>query len=263
MLLEPSSGSYMMTYLPRRDALGQSIGCSSSSDATTHTRPVGCTAWRTVAGANRSSFCCRSPETFTAPESAAPRMSLKPARRTWREMILAARHRSYSRLESSPVASGWSRSCSMMKRSIVMTDVDVLCTLAVGVESDRAISIGPQDRYAVGRQPGHDLGRGVTVVVVCAHADHREPGPQFLEPRVRRRRAGTVVAHLEHGHGPHPSRQPRLDRQAGVGLTQETGVAERRPQHHAIPGHLYRRRHPAPVGAHPLERAPVQRGPLS
>src|SRR5437879_1568934 len=97
MLLEPSSGSYMMTYLPRRDALGQSIGCSSSSDATMHTRPVCCTAWRTVSRANRSSFCCRSPETFTAPESAAPRMSLKPARRTWREMILAARHRSYSR----------------------------------------------------------------------------------------------------------------------------------------------------------------------
>src|SRR2546425_1146083 len=138
-------------------------------------------------------------------------------------MILAARHRSYSRLESSPVASGWSRSCSMMKRSIVMTDVDVLCTLAVGVESDRAISIGPQDRYAVRRQPGHDLGRGVTVVVVCAHADHREPGPQFLEPRVRRRRAGTVVAHREHGHGPHLSRQPRLDRRGHA--AQMIGIA--------------------------------------
>src|SRR3989442_6835712 len=71
-------------------------------------------------------------------------MSLKPARRTWREMILAARHRSYSRLDSSPVASGWSRSCSMMKRSIVMTDVDV-CTLAIGRERDRPRLIGSED----------------------------------------------------------------------------------------------------------------------
>src|SRR2546430_2681930 len=80
MLVEPSSGSYMITYLPRRDVLGQSIGSSSSSDATTHTRPACCTALRTVSRANRSSFCCRSPETFTAP--AAPRMSVRPARRT-------------------------------------------------------------------------------------------------------------------------------------------------------------------------------------
>src|SRR5439155_112848 len=59
MLVEPSSGSYMITYLPRRDVLGQSIGSSSSSDATTHTRPVCCTPLRTVPRAHRSHFGCR------------------------------------------------------------------------------------------------------------------------------------------------------------------------------------------------------------
>ena len=57
-----------------------------------------------------------------------------------------------------------------MKRSIVMTDVDVLSTLAVGVEGDRAVSIGPQNPYAVGRQRGNQLRRGVTVDVVPGYA---------------------------------------------------------------------------------------------
>src|SRR5881628_2360875 len=119
-------------------------------------------------------------------------------------MIFAARHRSYSRLESSPVASGWSRSCSMMKRSIVMTDVDVLSTLAVGLESDGAIPIRAKHPGAMRRQPGHDLGRGMAVVVARAHADHRDPGAQLVQPAVRRRRAGPMMAHFEHIYAAHP-----------------------------------------------------------
>src|SRR5438105_3940095 len=67
MLAEPSSGSYSTTYLPRGFPGGTGTGAWSSSEAVTHTRPVYCTLWRTVSLANRSSFCCRSPETFTAP----------------------------------------------------------------------------------------------------------------------------------------------------------------------------------------------------
>src|SRR6266542_4934890 len=70
MLVEPSSGSYRTTYLPAGLPGGTGTGSSSSSDAVTHTRPVCCTLLRTVSFANRSSFCCRSPETFTAPPPA-------------------------------------------------------------------------------------------------------------------------------------------------------------------------------------------------
>src|SRR2546428_528636 len=238
MLLEPSSGSYMMTYLPRRDALGQSIGCSSSSDATTHTRPVGCTAWRTVAGANRSSFCCRSPETFTAPESAAPRMSLKPARRTWREMIFAARHRSYSRLDSSPVASGWSRSCSMMKRSIVMTEVDV-CTLAIGREGDGAHLVRSEDLAAPTPQPAEHLGGRMAVMIVRTHADHRLARPQLAEPRVGRGGRRAVMPDLEQPHPAHPPREGTLHPQARVGPEPQPRAAERHTRRPAsLPGIL-------------------------
>src|SRR5205807_5107781 len=97
------------------------------------------------------------------------------------DMNLAARQRSYSRFESSPVASGWSRSCSMMKRSIVMTDVDVWCTVGPEVEGDRAIAIRPQHPHAVRREPRHHLGRGMPIVVMRADADHGEGGPQFVE----------------------------------------------------------------------------------
>jgi len=94
MLLEPSSGSYSSTYFPPRRSARTctGIGSSSSSEATMQTRPVCSTLWRTVSWANTSSFCCSSPCTLIAPNS--PRMSVNPARRTWREMILAARQRS-------------------------------------------------------------------------------------------------------------------------------------------------------------------------
>src|SRR5881392_1209805 len=73
MLAEPSSGSYNTTYFPDGLPGGTGTGAGSSSDAVTHTRPVYCTLWRTVSLAKRSSFCCKSPETLTAP--AGPRMS--------------------------------------------------------------------------------------------------------------------------------------------------------------------------------------------
>ena len=54
---------------------------------------------------------------------ATPRMSARPALRTLLAIIFAASARSYRMPDSSPVASGCRRSCSMMKRSIVTTDV--------------------------------------------------------------------------------------------------------------------------------------------
>src|SRR2546427_9070517 len=100
-------------------------------------------------------------------------------------MIFAARHRSYSRLDSSPVASGWSRSCSMMKRSIVMTEVDV-CTLAIGREGDSAHLVRSEDLTAPTLQPAEHLGCRMAVMIVRAHADHHLARPQLPEPRVRR-----------------------------------------------------------------------------
>src|SRR2546428_778225 len=197
MLAEPSRGSYNTTYLPAGFPGGTGTGSSSSSDAVTHTRPVCRMLWRPVSLAKRSSFCCRSPETFTA--SVAPRMSVKPARRTWREMIFAARHRSYSRFDSSPVASGWSRSCSMMNRSIVMTDVDV-CTLPIGREGDSARLIRPVDLAAPTPQPAEPLGRRMAVMIVRADADPRFVRPQFREPGIRGRGSRAVMPHLQQLH---------------------------------------------------------------
>src|SRR6266850_4157467 len=172
MLVEPSSGSYISTYLPprRSSRTCRGIGCSSSSDATTHTRPVCSTAWRTVSLANKSSFCCTSPWTLIVPDS--PRISVKPARRTWREMIFAARQMSYRRFDSSPVASGWSRSCSMMYRSIVTTDVgDCERAMTRDGEGDRAPLIGTEHGDAMSSQPRERLRRGMTVTILRAHAD--------------------------------------------------------------------------------------------
>jgi len=70
-----------------------------------------------------SSFCWISPWTFDC--SVAPRMSASPALRTLLAIIFPASAMSYRMPDSSPVASGWSRSCSMMNRSIVTTDVAV------------------------------------------------------------------------------------------------------------------------------------------
>src|SRR5919197_1974490 len=253
MLVEPSSGSYSTTYLPALSG-GTGTGASSSSEAVTHTRPVYCTLLRTVSFANRSSFCCRSPDTFTGP--AAPRMSARPARRTWREMIFAARQMSYSKLESSPVASGWSRSCSMMKRSIVMTSDP--CIPAVREESDGAALIGPQDRYAVRREPFQHLGRRMAVAVVPPHADHRCARRQLCEPGVRRGAPRAVMAHLGQLHRPHRAREMCLDGQPRVRLEQKPHRAERHPQHHAVLVHVERQRHPQRVRAQHVEGHAVE-----
>src|SRR5256886_16480114 len=100
-------------------------------------------------------------------------------------MIFAARHRSYSRLDSSPVASGWSRSCSIMKRSIVTTDVDV-CTLAIGRKGDSARLVRSEDLTAPTPQPVEHFGCRMAVMIVRAHADHGLARPQLAQPRIRR-----------------------------------------------------------------------------
>src|SRR5437899_2968409 len=224
MLVEPSSGSYSTTYLPAGLPDGTGTGSSSSSDAVTHTRPVCWMLWRTVSLANRSSFCCRSPETFTAP--AAPRMSVSPARRTWREMILAARQRSYSRFDSSPVASGWSRSCSMMNRSIVMTDVgDCERAMTRDGECDRAPLIGPEHGDSVSSQPCDRFGRGMPVAVLRSHADDRLGRPQLIEPAVRCRAAGPVMSDLQQRHPADLPRKMRLGRHPRVAGEEQARTA--------------------------------------
>src|SRR5438876_7327106 len=260
MLVEPSSGSYMSTYLPprRSSRTCTGIGCSSSSDATTHTRPVCSTACRTVSLANTSSFCCTSPWTLIAPNS--PRMSVSPARRTWREMIFAARQMSYSRFDSSPVASGWSRSCSMMNRSIVMTSDP--STVAVRGEGDGAALVGPQNRDAVPRQPRQHLRRRMAVMVAPPHADHGLAGRELTQPGVGRRGARAVVPHLQQLHGPHASREPRLDGEPGVGLEQQPHRAVRHAQHDAVLVHVERQGEEGRVRAQHLEDDSVQLDPV-
>src|SRR5437773_9540593 len=146
-------------------------------------------------------------------------------------MIFAARHKSYSRLDSSPVASGWSRSCSMMKRSIVMTEVDV-CTLAISREGDSAYLVRSENLTAPTPQPAEHLGGRMAVMIVRAHADHGFARPQLAEPRVRRRAQRAVMPDLEQLHPADPPREVTLHRQPRVGLEQQPGAAERHPPHH-------------------------------
>src|SRR2546426_4967670 len=115
MFMDPSSGSYSTTYLPAAFPGGTGTGAGSSSDAVTHTRPVCCTLLRTVSFAKRSSFCCRSPETLTAP--AAPRISESPARRTWRD-------RKSTRLNSSHLVISYAVFC-LKKKKNTNTDIHV------------------------------------------------------------------------------------------------------------------------------------------
>src|SRR2546425_6354286 len=258
MLVEPSSGSYNTTYLPAGLPEGTGTGSSSSSEAVTHTRPLCWMLWRTVSLAKRSSFCCRSPETFTAP--AVPRMSVSPARRTWREMIFAARQRSYSRFDSSPVASGWSRSCSMMKRSIVMTSDP--STVAVRGEGDGAALVGPQNRHAVPRQPRQHLRRRMAVMVAPPHADHGLSRAELRQPGVRRGGARAVVPHLQQLHRPHPAREPRLDGKPRVRLEQQPHRAVGHAQHDAVLVHVERQGEECGVRAQHLERHAVQLNPI-
>ena len=104
MLEEPSSGSKRTAYLPTGYSGGTGMMSSSSSEPITQTRPVWLRQFLIVSLASTSSFCCSSPWTFRA--LAVPRMLTSPARRIAAAMILAASAMSYSRLDSSPVASG-------------------------------------------------------------------------------------------------------------------------------------------------------------
>src|SRR5438067_1132862 len=161
-------------------------------------------------------------------------------------MIFAARHRSYSRLDSSPVASGWSRSCSMMKRSIVMTEVDV-CTLPIGREGNSAHLVRSEDLTAPTPQPAEHLGCRMAVVIVRAHADHglarpqlggevldygREPA-QVISIAMRRhdqRDPPGTVATQERDHDPSPRVDPRDPR---VSIDRDP-AAVRRSQHRRV-----------------------------
>src|SRR3989442_13571798 len=156
-------------------------------------------------------------------------MSVRPARRTWRKMIFAARHRSYSRLDSSPVASGWSRSCSMMKRSIVMTEVDV-CTLAIGREGDSAHLVRSEDLAAPTPQPAEHLAGRMAVMIVRTHADHRLARPQLAEPRVGRGGRRAVMPDLEQLHPADPPREVTLHPQPPLGPGPPTRAARRPPR---------------------------------
>src|SRR5205809_7631915 len=158
-------------------------------------------------------------------------------------MIFAARHKSYSRLDSSPVASGWSRSCSMMKRSIVMTEVDV-CTLAISREGDSAYLVRSENLTAPTPQPAEHLGGRMAVMIVRAHADHGFARPQLAEPRVRRRAQRAVMPDLEQLHPADPPREVTLHRQPRAGLEQQPGAAERHPRHHPVLVDAERQRHP-------------------
>src|SRR5438034_788651 len=147
-------------------------------------------------------------------------------------MIFAARHKSYSRLDSSPVASGWSRSCSMMKRSIVMTEVDV-CTLAISREGDSAHLVRSENLTAPTPQPAEHLGGRMAVMIVRAHADHRLARPQLPEPRLRRRAQRAVMPDLEQLHPAGPPRKVTLRREP---CRRRNGITTRRPA--SLPGIL-------------------------
>src|SRR5256885_909002 len=87
-------------------------------------------------------------------------MSARPAMRTLLAIIFAASAMSYRMPESSPVASGNWRSCSMMNRSIVTTEVAVCLTTlrALGWCGDRFGEGGLRRRWPFGE---HAASEGV------------------------------------------------------------------------------------------------------
>ena len=106
MLEEPSSGSISTTYLPFSTPSKMTIS-SSSSDAIPATIPRAFSAAFSFSLANRSSFICCSPWTFSTP--LAPRISTRPALLISRWMILAPSLIAEISAVSSPVACG--KSC--------------------------------------------------------------------------------------------------------------------------------------------------------
>src|SRR5436190_1094898 len=176
-------------------------------------------------------------------------------------MIFAARHKSYSRLDSSPVASGWSRSCSMMKRSIVMTEVDV-CTLAISREGDSAYLVRSENLTAPTPQPAEHLGGRMAVMIVRAHADHGFARPQLAEPRVRRRAQRAVMPDLEQLHPADPPREVTHRRQPA----QVIGIAVRRHDQRQPPAAVppQKRDHHAPPRVAPGNpRPPIDHDPAA
>src|ERR1700752_520874 len=113
-------------------------------------------------------------------------------------MILAARHRSYSRFDSSPVASGWSRSCSMMYRSIVMTDVaDSDRAMTRDGEGDRPLLVSAKHADDMRSQSRQGFRRRMPVAVFRPDTDDRIGRLQLVEPMVRGRPARPVMPHLQ------------------------------------------------------------------
>src|SRR4029077_19625435 len=256
MLLDPSSGSYRRTYLPSGLPSGTGMGCSSSSDASTQGRPVCWTLRRTASLANTSSFCWTSP--WILMDSAEPKMSVSPARRTWREMIFPASARSYSRLESSPVASGCRRSWSTMNRSIVMTDVP-WCMMTVTREGDGTALVGAEHEDPPPSQPLEHFGRRMPVPVARPPTDHGPRRRQLRQPFLRAGAAGSVVPHLEQIHRTHRPRQPGFNRNARVRLEQHPRRPVRHQHHHAVIVHVHGDTHPGVVRTEHLNAHTVQR----
>src|ERR671929_628361 len=91
-------------------------------------------------------------------------MSTRPALRTLLVIIFAASARSYRMPDSSPVASGCRRSCSMMNRSIVTTDVGV-CRPTLHLSS-MGVSAGVAQAYG---SVGAGVGLESVGMVAAAH----------------------------------------------------------------------------------------------
>src|SRR5437879_5720943 len=167
-------------------------------------------------------------------------------------MIFAARHRSYRRFDSSPVASGCSRSCSMMKRSIVMTSEP--CTVAVRGESDRAALVGREHRDSVRRKAREHVRRGVTGAVGPPHAG----APPTLCPW-RETRGTAAAAAAPPARAPARDRTLPPPRACRRGDRRRRGSPPPRPRGPRLgaartgPRYVGRRRTPGYGGRHPLQ----------
>jgi hypothetical protein len=130
-------------------------------------------------------------------------------------------------------------------------------TGAVGRESDGAGAVGPQYGHARACQAVEHFGGRVSVPVPPAHADDRHCRVQLGEPLGGRRRAGAVVAHLEHVDRPHPSGEPPFDRHSRVTREQHADRAVPHPQDHRVLVRVERGRDPAGVRTEHVERDAV------
>src|SRR5687768_5846909 len=187
-----------------------------------------------VSLAKTSSFCWTSPWTFSSP--AEPRMSASPAERTLLAIILAASAMSYRMPDSWPVACGCRRSCSMMNRSMVTTEVALFCSTtctrhelgqfktaprtlisealksahrpslahrfqlqraAIGARDHRSVAVGAQHEHSPRGQASQDLARRVPIQVASAHRDEGDARPHRVEECVGAARVAAMVGHLQ------------------------------------------------------------------